>query len=141
MFDLFGTLVDAPTRGERSATAARLAAALGCEPATVDTYLRGSWRQRHNGALHTRDALAAHLIGATDSPDKVTASVVKELRAIGLARLLTVPTVVEALTKLRAFGLRLGVLSDASPDIATVWPRRPLAVLADRLTELPGGVG
>lgn len=107
VLDLFGTLVDAPTRCERSRSSARLAATLDCDTATVEMYFRDSWRQRHDGTVSTLDALATHLVSATNSSDTMIAPVVKELQEIGLARLLPGPTVIDALTKLRARGVRL----------------------------------
>ncbi len=54
-----------------------------------------------------------------------------KLRALGQARLGPAPSVLYALKSLRSKGVRLGVLSDASAEIAAAWPRSPLATLVD----------
>lgn len=130
-FDLFGTVVNAPTPHERADAASRLANVSGCDPTTVEQYLRRTWHVRHNGTLPTLHDLAAHLIRAVDGPDDTIEPVADELHTLGQSRLLPAPPVVYALQSLRRKGLRLGILSDASAEIANAWPTSPLAALVD----------
>ncbi|PKW18711.1 putative hydrolase of the HAD superfamily [Saccharopolyspora spinosa] len=130
-FDLFGTLVTAPTPQERTRAASGLAAVIGCGTATVDQYFRNTWHARHNGTLPTLRDLATHLVHAADRPGEVIGPVADRLRALGQARLVPAPSVVYALQSLRSKGLRIGILSDASAEIAAAWPKSPLAALVD----------
>lgn len=129
MLDLFGTLVAAPTPDERADAASSLAQIIGCDPATVERYLVDSWRPRHDGTLPTVAHLVRHLVRAVGGPDAVAPSVADELRKLGQARLVPDTTVLRTLEFLAGTGLRVGVLSDASAEIATAWPTSPLARL------------
>lgn len=131
MLDLFGTLVTAPTPEERGRGASRLAALVGCDTATVEHYLRDTWQARHDGTLSTLVDLAAHLVRATHGPNAAVGPVADELRALGQGRLVPAASVVYALETLRSRRIRLGILSDASAEIAAAWPRSPLAALMD----------
>lgn len=131
MFDLFGTLVTAPTPEECAQAAERLATVIGCAPATVERYFRHTWRVRHDGTLATLTTPAAHAVRAGHGPDTAVRLVADELRGLGRARLVPAPSVVYALKSLRGKGVQLGILSDASAEIAAVWPRSPLSALVD----------
>lgn len=131
VLDLFGTLVAAPTPDERAEAASRLARVIGCEPAAVERYLVDSWRLRHDGTLPTVADLAAHLVRAVGGRDRVVALVAGELSRLGQARLVPDASVHQTLEFLSAAGLRVGVLSDASAEIAAVWHSGQLAELVD----------
>lgn len=131
VLDLFGTLVSAPTPRERTHAASQLAAVLGCTAARVESYLGSTWQVRHDGALPTLSGLAAHLVRAVGGSEAALVPLEHELRSLGQARLHPDPTVTHALHALRTTGLRLGVLSDASAEIAAAWPHSPLADLVD----------
>lgn len=131
VLDLFGTLVIAPSPDERTLGASQLAAAVGCHTATVERYLRETWQIRHDGSLPTLVDLAAHLVAAVHGPIAAVGPAADVLRTLGEGRLMPAPSVVHVLKTLRGRRIRLGVLSDASADIAAVWPRSPLAALVD----------
>jgi putative hydrolase of the HAD superfamily len=131
VLDLFGTLVTAPTPSERTHAASQLAAVVACEPAAVEHYLRNSWQVRHDGTLPTVADLAAHLVHAVHRPDAALKPVTDKLCALGKARLVPAPSVVYTLKSLRCRRLRLGILSDASAEIAAAWPTSPLSALMD----------
>lgn len=131
MLDLFGTLVASPTPVERTQAASRLACVIGCETAKVDRYLRNTWQVRHDGTLPTVTDLAAHLARSVGRPDVTVESVADELIALGKARLAPDTTVAQTLESMRGRGLLLGILSDASAEIACAWPTTPLAALVD----------
>ncbi len=129
VLDLFGTLVPAPTPRERTEAASRLAGVLDCPTATVETYLASTWQVRHDGALPTLSALAAHLARSVQEMDAAHRPVADELRSLGQARLRPDPAVTDTLRSLHRTGLSLGVLSDGSAEIAAAWPNSPLAAL------------
>ena len=131
VLDLFGTLVDAPASTDRSHTAARLARVIGCDPATVVRYFLASWQIRHDGTLPTVEALARHMVRTVGGPTSVVGTVTDKLRARARARLVPDASVTHALISLRLAGYRIGVLSDASADIAAAWPGSPLATIVD----------
>lgn len=132
MFDLFGTLVAAPTPADRAHAAARLATAAGCNPSAAENYLHTTWSPRHDGTLPTLPDLATDLARALCGPaDAVIEAVADEFYRLGQARLIPTPSVTQVLTTLRDQGLRLGVLSDASAEIAAAWSHSPLSALVD----------
>lgn len=131
MLDLFGTVVAAPTPAERARAASRLAFVVGCDAGTVDRYFRSTWHVRHDGSLPTLTDLAAHLVHTVNGPDVVVGLVADELLSLGKARLAPAPSIVDALESLRGSGARVGILSDASAEIAAAWPSSQLAALVD----------
>jgi putative hydrolase of the HAD superfamily len=131
VLDLFGTLVAAPTPTERSRAAMRLARVIGCEPAAVERYFLVSWRARHDGTLPDAPALAEHLLNAVNGPTSTLGLVIDELCVLSRPRLVPETSVLATLRTLQRTGYRLGVLSDASPDIAAAWPSSPLAPVVD----------
>lgn len=131
VLDLFGTLVSAPTPEERSRAASQVAAVVDRDTGTIERYFRNTWHVRHDGTLPTLADLAAHLVRAVHGPQAAVRPVADELRALGQARLVPAPSVVHALNSLRSKRLRLGILSDASAEVAAAWPMSPLAALTD----------
>jgi putative hydrolase of the HAD superfamily len=131
VFDLFGTLVDAPTRHERVCAAAQSAVAIGGDATAVEEYLRTTWDVRHDGTLPTVIDLATHVVRTLDGPDNAVPLVADALRALAGPRLAPAASVIIMLTQLHRMGIRLGVLSDASAEIATTWPTSPLAAVVD----------
>lgn len=131
VLDLFGTLVAAPSRAERRAAAVRFAELLHVPASAAESMLSDTWRVRHDGQLKSATAVAAHL-AARCGASAVSADQLRSLLA-GLAdrRLRADATLLRALAQLRDGGVRLAVLSDASPDIAEAWSRSDLASYFD----------
>ncbi|MGW9349024.1 HAD family hydrolase [Nocardiopsis flavescens] len=133
IFDLFGTLVAAPTIDDRRAAAGEIAAVTNAPPGTVEQLLVESWTQRHDGTLATLDALAGHLAVRSGSPASAS-TLARLIEGRASARLKADDGVITVLQELRARGMRIAVLSDASADIAEAWPGSPLARLVDLAT-------
>lgn len=131
VLDLFGTLVTAPSPEERARAASRVAAVVGCDATTVESYFRSTWHVRHDGTLPALADLAAHQVRAVHGRGAAVGPVAGELRTLGQDRLWSAPSVVYALKSLRSKRLRLGILSDASAEIVAAWPGSPLAALVD----------
>jgi len=75
--------------------------------------------------------LAEHLLHYLDGPPSAVEVVAAELRALGSQRLRVDDSVVEMLTSLRRRGLKIGVLSDATAEIADRWQAGRLAPRID----------
>jgi len=129
--DLFGTLVAAPTPTTRTTAASRLARIIGCDTKAVNDYFHGTWQDRHDGTLSLLADLAEHLVNAVAGPTTVVEPVMEELYALACSRLIPDTSVIQALTTLRRMGLRIGVLTDASAEIAAAWPESRLADTVD----------
>ncbi|MER7604723.1 HAD family hydrolase [Nocardioides sp. NPDC127503] len=130
IFDLFGTLVEAPSPTHRRTAVAALAQAASQRDVTIDAYLESSWTARHDGTLPTVPALSEHLIdytGSRASADDIAAT----WRALAQPRLLPDLSVTNALECLRTAGIRVGLISDASAEIAEAWQHSPAARLVN----------
>lgn len=126
IFDLFGTLVAAPPRSDRAAAVHALSAATESSTAAVDAYLDESWMARHDGSLPDVGSLVDDLmkhVGSSASPSRVGAT----WRSLAAPRLVPDRSVVALLANLRANGIRIGLISDASAEIAEAWPSGRLA--------------
>ena len=131
IFDLFWTLVSLEAVG---AGGPRLDELLGVPPERWGPAWLLYEDGRARGRYRTSEVLAliASDLGLPHQPERW-----QELAASRRARfrqaLLTVaPEVLRALRKLRALGLRLGLLSDADCDEVAAWPESPLAPLFDQ---------
>ncbi|MEV2279209.1 HAD family hydrolase [Nocardiopsis sp. NPDC049922] len=133
VFDLFGTLVAAPTIDDRQAAAREIATVTGALPCMVEQLLVESWPQRHDGTLPTLDTLADYLAVQSGAPGSAS-KLARLLASQAASRLEADDGVITALQKLRSHGLRIAVLSDASADIAHAWPRSSLFPLVDFAT-------
>jgi putative hydrolase of the HAD superfamily len=130
VFDLFGTLVKAPAATDRRAAAVEIAAVLGVRGNAVEAVLVESWAERHGGRLPTLGSLAAYLACRCGRPE--AASQLSPLLLDWAAgRLRADAGVLGTLHRLGTRDLRIGVLSDASADIAEAWTGFPLARLVD----------
>lgn len=126
IFDLFGTLVAAPSRSDRAAAVLALSAAAECSTAAVDEYLDESWMARHDGSLPDVDSLVDDLmkhVGLSASPSRVAAA----WRSLATPRIVPDRSVSAMLTNLHTNGIRIGLISDASAEIAEAWPSGRLA--------------
>lgn len=131
ILDLFGTLVGAPTVVERDAAAAQFADVLGVPSRAVESALSGSWRARHGGQLRSTTEVAAYLVARCGAPSFRAYELECLMGRLARERLQADATLLGALVELRRGGLRLGVLSDASPDIAEAWRHTCLFPLFD----------
>ncbi|PCG85024.1 hypothetical protein CIB93_16030 [Streptomyces sp. WZ.A104] len=127
ILDLFGTLVAAPSAVERSVAVTRFAGAMRVSPAVAESALSGSWRARHDGKLRSTTEVAAHLVARCDAPASHINKVEQLLAELARDRLQADASLLRALKELRHGGVRLAVLSDASPDIEEAWSHSDLA--------------
>lgn len=127
IFDLFGTLVAAPTDADRSSAAAVLAAAAERPVADVADYLRESWQVRHDGTLTTVEQLSAHLLAEVGGEALSLGAVMETWRHLAPRRLSADLAVLTSLDALSGAGFAVGLLSDASAEIVEAWARSDLA--------------
>ena len=131
VFDLFGTLVPAPSRAERGKAACRLAACLYVPVARVDHALSTSWRVRHDGTLRDTAAVAGYLARACAADPATIPALAACLTDLAAPRLRADSGVLEAVRRLREAGIRVGLLTDAAANVADVWPGCELDSVVD----------
>ncbi|MFD4477169.1 HAD family hydrolase [Streptomyces sp. NPDC058471] len=127
ILDLFGTLVAAPSQAERNVAAIRFAEAMRVLPTVAESALSDSWRVRHDGRLKSTTEVAAYLVARCDAPASHVTKVEQLLAELARDRLQADASLLRVLKELRHGGVRLAVLSDASPDIAEAWSHSDLA--------------
>jgi putative hydrolase of the HAD superfamily len=133
VFDFYGTLTPPTSNAVWEAQAAAVAAALGVPAAGLSAALAESFAERMTGALgdsvQTLRTLAARL-GADPPQDQVAAAA--RLRQQLQASLFTLrPEALAVIASLRAGGLRIGLLSDCTPELPAAWPGLPVSALVD----------
>jgi len=133
VFDFFGTLTPATTGAAWLADGDRVAGALGVTEEDLHRVLAETADDRAVGALGdlagTMRAIAERL-GADCSPDRIAAACEARhaaLRALFEPRDGAIDTLVAA----RRRGLKIGVLSDCTTELAEAWPDLPYAPYVD----------
>lgn len=134
VFDFFGTLTPISPDAVWAANAAHLAAAMGGVPAAaLIAALDETYPERVSGTLggvrETMAALADRLGVRLTDEQLDEASRVR--RATQEAMFTLRPEALEVIGKLRAAGLRIGLVSDCTAELPDAWPRLPLAALVD----------
>lgn len=133
VFDLYDTLVPGGGRETRDAASAAMAADLGVDPRAFADLIRTSFDQRARGQLgdltETIATLATRLGGAPGRSAMEAAA----RRRLELHRRLLRPAggTIRVLSRLRADGYRIGVLSDCSAETPDLWSETTLAGLTD----------
>ncbi|WP_406180994.1 HAD family hydrolase [Streptomyces canus] len=133
VFDFFGTLTPSTPKHVWDDHAARSAAPLGIPARTWRAALDASFPDRATGSLGDLAATfrtLAHRTGADPSEEALAAACAARMaaqRELFALRADAVPTLIE----LRDRGLRLGVLSDCTSELAETWSQLPLATLVD----------
>jgi putative hydrolase of the HAD superfamily len=128
LLDLFGTLVPARPRRARSPHLHEMARILGIDPRRFEDDWSGSFEQRVLGRLgplpETIRQLAARQ--GADPSEEVLERAVDARLAFTRGSLDACGPVLPALDALRAAGVRLAVVSDASEEAALLWPTSAL---------------
>jgi putative hydrolase of the HAD superfamily len=131
IFDLFHTLVHGDD-DQRDRVVTEMAAAVGVEPSALVTAYNQTWRERLTRwtVEHTVRTLTGRCGGAPT--DEQVARAVTLRRALASRVLDAVaPSTSDTLTRLRADGWRLGLISNATAEAAEAWPASRLAGLFD----------
>jgi putative hydrolase of the HAD superfamily len=130
VFDLFYTLVDMRHLPEEGATPTLL----GIDPAVWSRQVME--RSPHHALGSERDPVEsirriAHAIDPTIPLERIRAAARVRPDRFRAALTGVRPEVIGALTRLRARGLKLGLVSNAGLDEIAAWPESPLAPLID----------
>ena len=133
IFDLFGTLIDNYSLQEHKRVLSEMAAAL-CAP--HDEFVRlwlTSFDQRATGVYATTQANIEHVcrvLGLRPQPGQVAAAA--EVRLDFTWRHLVPRSgALETLARFRSAGHKIGLISDCSSEVPTLWKDTPFAPLVD----------
>ncbi len=135
VFDLFGTLVGIFQREDYQGHLAAMAAALGAPAAdfgglweheTAEARVTGGFKSVEENLLFICGRL-----GLSPAPEQLAAAAAQRMSFYRPVIAKPRPDAVESLTRLKAAGLKLGLLSDCSCEAPLLWPDTPLAPLID----------
>ncbi|HEY98302.1 MAG TPA: HAD-IA family hydrolase [Dehalococcoidia bacterium] len=124
LFDLFGTLVDNFTMSEYSKILENMAAVLNAPAEGFARLWRGYFTQRVNGTHLTHEDSIRIIcqdldVAVTEEQSQHAADIRLEYTVLSLK---PKPEAVQVLTRLRKQGLKLGLISDCSPETPKAWP-------------------
>jgi putative hydrolase of the HAD superfamily len=133
VFDLFGTLVGGYSRGDYDRTISHMAEVLSLPRDAFARMWRETGRVRTKDHLATPRAAIEHIsrnLGGPLEPRAVGEAA--EMRLDFLRRCLTVRRdAVETVAHLREAALKIGLISNCSPEVPGLWREVPLAPLVD----------
>jgi putative hydrolase of the HAD superfamily len=133
VFDLFGTLVPNYDWVVYDDLERRIAARLGMSQAELHTRWSQTFVARSTGGYSTLADNFAAVCGI--SPPALYPAAVYEAEqwriAVAKTLLVPLPEDVQLLTRLRAAGLRVGIVSNCSPEVPTLWRQSALASPVD----------
>ncbi len=133
VFDLFGTLVDNMTHSAYLEIMGQMAHAVSIPRKPFSALWTGTTDDRFRGKLGTLEDNLKHICataGVAPSPEGL-ARAVRVRTDLNLSLLVPRADAVETLTRLRASGRKIGLLTDCTPEIPLHWPRTPFAPLVD----------
>ncbi len=133
IFDLFGTLIDNFSVQEYERTLLKMADALSVSPRDFAGLWRETFNDRMSGRFGTEEDNIEHIcmmLGAKPPADSLKLAV--EIR-FDLTRRALAPRsgAVETLSALKAAGRRIGLVTDCTAEVPTLWPATPFASLVD----------
>jgi putative hydrolase of the HAD superfamily len=128
VFDLWHTLALWPEEESRRFRL-RWSALLEVEPERLDEvwYADGAYERRETGPIVDAVAAVHDALGSEADVDEVVAWRIEMARRA----LVPAPGAVAALAELRARGIRLGLVSNCTEEVALVWGESPFAELFD----------
>jgi len=131
IFDLFGTLVDSYVQGWERARA-EIAAALSAPPQDFTRLWVETYDKRATGGFATIEDNLEHIclaLGLQVKADQIAAAV--QIRRVTRRALTPRPDAVETLTQLKGRGYKIGIISNCSVEVPSLWPDTPFAPLID----------
>jgi putative hydrolase of the HAD superfamily len=133
IFDFFGTLTPSTPEHVWHAHTARSAAAIGVDVAAWRQTMNDSYAERATGSLGDLRATFSELARRNGIvPDDRALAAACAARAATQRELFVFrPDALAVLAEVRARGLRVGVLSDCTIELADAWDQLPVADLVD----------
>jgi putative hydrolase of the HAD superfamily len=133
IFDFFATLTPGTPEHVWQEHTARSAAPLGVDVATWRRALDESWAERATGALGDQPATFRELARRHGvlPDDQALAAACAARRTAQDELFVFRPDALAVLADIRARGLKVGVLSDCTVELAEAWPLLPVARLVD----------
>jgi len=133
IFDFFATLTPGTPEHIWEEHTARSAAPLGIDVAVWRQSLNDSYPERATGALGDLPSTFRELARRNGVvPDEgALAAACAARRAAQRELFVFREDALDVLAKIRALGLRVGVLSDCTTELAEAWPQLPVAALVD----------
>lgn len=133
VFDFYGTLTPVSPSEAWASNAARLAAVMGVPAGALVRVLDDSLAERISGALggvqQTMQAIADRLGVPLTAGQLAQASQTR--RAVQEAMFGLRPEALGVIGRLRAAGLKIGLVSDCTSELPDAWSRLPLADVVD----------
>jgi putative hydrolase of the HAD superfamily len=133
IFDFFGTLTDGICESFRQALVERVADVLGAPPDQFSLLVSSTFSDRACGRLgDVRETLRKLCRELNVDPSDARLNQAVQMR-IDHGRVMAKPRdgVLQLLYNMRSSGLRIGIASDCSEELPTVWPELPFCDLVD----------
>lgn len=133
VFDLWGTLVPQFDYAEFAASLRAMADAVGVDSDVFHQAWYDLWHERATGLFPTVQSTLEHICavnGGSPSEEQLTQAVgirYAFTRAVLVGR--PRPDAVSTLEALKAKGLSLGLVSNCTPEVPSIWPDTPFAPL------------
>jgi putative hydrolase of the HAD superfamily len=133
VFDLFGTLVDSFSASEYEDLLRGMGVAIGAEP---EEFLRAWYASSDRRAVGAHKdiaenvAMIARRLGLSPTGDEIAAAVRPRMEFVRRA-IVPRADAIATLAKLRERGLRIGLISDCSPEVPGLWRETEMAALVD----------
>ncbi len=130
IFDLFGTLVPAFPRDEYVQNLTKMADILGVPSEEFIGYWFGeTWEKRAKGFFSRIEENIEYIVQILGkNPDiTLTRAAVDARMEFIKERMTPKPEALEIIKSLKQLGYKLGLISDCSAEVATLWPENPLA--------------
>ncbi len=133
IFDFFGTLTPSTPEHVWREHTARSAAPLGISAGAWRSALDSSWPERAAGLLGDLPATFRELArrSGAEPTDEALAAACAARAAAQRELLVFRPDALEVLARVRALGLKVGVLSDCTTELAEAWASLAVAALVD----------
>ncbi|RLG70095.1 MAG: hypothetical protein DRO11_06725 [Methanobacteriota archaeon] len=133
IFDLFGTLIDCISQREHEKLLEKMAEILSAPKKDFQRLWADTHQERATGVFPTIKDNIIYLcrkLGLAPTPDQVEAATQKRLDLIKKA-LTPRPDAVKTLSELRSRGLRVGLITNCSPDVPELWGETVLSNLVE----------
>lgn len=133
MFDLFGTLVDNYGQRKYHEMLGRMAAALGVPADAFDRAWKGHPDERFKGVFNSTEGYLEHICQELGShPTGAQIKCAAEIRfACSVESLKPRADAVRVISTLKSRRHKLGLISDCSSEVPTLWTQTPFAPLFD----------